>query len=74
PHIHFEVYPDVSAITDSTAAIATSQLALPEAACTAVYALPAYDGSAGNLAQTSLDADMVFGDDGGALQLASEVC
>ncbi|MEW2461447.1 intradiol ring-cleavage dioxygenase [Microbacterium sp. K41] len=71
PHIHFEVYPDVSAITDSTAAIATSQLALPEAACAAVYALPAYDGSAGNLAQTSLDADMVFGDDGGALQLAS---
>lgn len=71
PHIHFEVYPDISAITDSTAAIATSQLALPEAACTAVYALPAYDGSAGNLVQTSLDADMVFGDDGGALQLAS---
>ena len=29
PHIHFEVYPDAASITDSTNAIATSQLALP---------------------------------------------
>ncbi|MFJ6533865.1 intradiol ring-cleavage dioxygenase [Microbacterium sp. NPDC091662] len=71
PHIHFEVYPDVGSITDSTAAIATSQLALPEASCTAVYAEAAYDGSAGNLSRITLASDNVFGDDSGALQVAT---
>ena len=71
PHIHFEVYPDVSSITDSTAAIATSQLALPEAACAAVYAESTYTGSAVNLARITLASDNVFGDDSGALQVAS---
>lgn len=71
PHIHFEVYPDVGSITDSTAAIATSQLALPEAECAAVYAEAAYDGSARNLSQITLASDNVFGDDSGALQLAT---
>ncbi|MGO3885677.1 MAG: intradiol ring-cleavage dioxygenase [Mycetocola sp.] len=71
PHIHFEVYPDVDSITDSTNAIATSQMALPEDACTTVYALSAYSGSSQNLAQVSLDSDNVFGDDGGELQLAT---
>ena len=33
PHIHFEVYPDRDSITDSTNAIATSQVALPKATC-----------------------------------------
>ncbi|AMB60410.1 intradiol ring-cleavage dioxygenase [Microterricola viridarii] len=71
PHVHFEVYPNVDAITDSTAAISTSQLALPEDVCKTVYALPGYEGSAQNLAQVSLATDGVFGDDGGALQLAT---
>lgn len=71
PHIHFEVYPDVDSITDSTNAIATSQVALPEEACASVYALDAYSGSSRNLAQTSLDSDNVFGDDGGVLELAT---
>ncbi|MGH3691023.1 MAG: intradiol ring-cleavage dioxygenase [Microbacterium sp.] len=71
PHIHFEVYPDVASITDSTTAVATSQLALPEAACAAVYAESAYDGSARNLSQITLASDNVFGDDSGALQLAT---
>ncbi|KAB1862474.1 intradiol ring-cleavage dioxygenase [Microbacterium algeriense] len=71
PHIHFEVYPDVSSITDSTSAIATSQLALPEQACSAVYAESAYDGSARNLSQITLASDNVFGDDAGALQVAT---
>ncbi|MFJ4224014.1 intradiol ring-cleavage dioxygenase [Microbacterium sp. NPDC089695] len=71
PHIHFEVYPDVDAITDSANAIATSQMALPEDACTAVYADSRYDGSTQNLAQTSLASDNVFGDDAAALQLAT---
>ncbi|MBX3195667.1 MAG: intradiol ring-cleavage dioxygenase [Microbacteriaceae bacterium] len=71
PHIHFEVYPDASSITDSANAIATSQVALPEDASSAVYALGTYPRSAANLAQTSLTTDNVFGDDGGALQLAT---
>ena len=71
PHIHFEVYPSVDDITDSTTAIATSQVALPQKECDTVYALAGYEGSSSNLAQVSLDADNVFGDDGGALQLAT---
>lgn len=71
PHIHFEVFPDVASITDATNAIATSQMALPEAVCSAVYADPAYSGSAQNLAQVTLAADNVFGEDSGASQLAT---
>lgn len=71
PHIHFEVYPSAAAVTDSANAIATSQIALPQSACEAVYATGGYDGSARNLAQTSLSSDGVFGDDGGALQIAA---
>ncbi|MFB4349364.1 intradiol ring-cleavage dioxygenase [Microbacterium sp. CR_7] len=71
PHIHFEVYPDVDSITDSANAIATSQMALPEETCATVYADARYDGSAQNLAQTTLASDNVFGDDSAALQLAS---
>ncbi|ROP77642.1 dioxygenase-like protein [Frigoribacterium sp. PhB107] len=71
PHIHFEVYPDVDSITDSTNAIATSQIALPEDVSRTVYALTAYDGSTSNLDQVTLDTDNVFSDDSGALQLAT---
>lgn len=71
PHIHFEVYPSADDIADAGNAIATSQLALPEAPLTDVYALTAYDGSARNLSQVTLSSDNVFGDDGGALQVAT---
>lgn len=71
PHIHFEVYPSVSDIADATKAIATSQLAVPESILGGVYALPVYDGSSRNLAQISLSSDNVFGEDGGALQVAT---
>lgn len=71
PHIHFEVYPDVGSITDSANAIATSQVALPQSTCEEVYALSEYSGSSSNLTQVSLDSDNVFGDDGGALELAT---
>ena len=71
PHIHFEVYPNAAAVTDAANAIATSQIALPQSACETVYATGGYDGSAQNLAQTSLSSDNVFGDDGGALQIAA---
>lgn len=71
PHIHFEVYPNVDAITDASQAIATSQVALPQAACDVVYADAAYPSSASNLSRVSLDSDNVFGDDGGAIELAT---
>jgi protocatechuate 3,4-dioxygenase beta subunit len=72
PHIHFEVYPDLASITDSTAAIATSQLAFPKDVCEAVYADSRYPGSSSNLASIgSLTNDNIFGDDGGELQLAT---
>ncbi|MCM3500267.1 intradiol ring-cleavage dioxygenase [Microbacterium sp. P26] len=71
PHIHFEVYPNVDAITDASNAIATSQVALPQAACEVVYADAAYPSSASNLTRVSLESDNVFGDDGGALELAT---
>lgn len=70
-HIHFEVYPDVESITDSTNAIATSQMALPENVLTGVYDLPAYDGSARNLSQITLASDNVFGEDSAEHQMAT---
>ena len=71
PHIHFEVYPDQASITDSTKAIATSQVALPEDASNAVYATDGYAASIANLAQVSLADDNVFGDDDGVSQLGT---
>ncbi|GAA3918573.1 intradiol ring-cleavage dioxygenase [Microbacterium invictum] len=70
-HIHFEVYPSAADITDSTRAIATSQLAFPEAMLSDVYAGSGYDGSARNLSQITLTSDNVFGEDGGVLQMAT---
>ena len=69
PHIHFEVYPSLEAATDSGNKIATSQIALPEATCAEVYATDGYGSSVESLARTSLDGDMVFGDDGGVREL-----
>ncbi|MBK0417709.1 intradiol ring-cleavage dioxygenase [Leucobacter sp. CSA1] len=71
PHIHFEVYPDLASITDSANAIATSQVALPEEICSAVYRRSDYPESSRNLAGVSLENDNVFGDDGGELQMAT---
>lgn len=71
PHIHFEVYPDVASITDASKAIATSQLALPQATCAQVYATSGYASSVTNLAAITLATDNVFGDDSGIHQLAT---
>ena len=68
PHIHFEVYPDVASITDSANAIATSQVAMPQAACEVVYATTGYEQSVTNLSKVSLATDNVFSDDQGASQ------
>lgn len=70
-HIHFEVYPDVESITDSTNAIATSQMAFPEEVLDVIYQLPAYNGSAQNLSQITLASDNVFGEDSAALQMTT---
>ena len=71
PHIHFEVYPDRDSITDVANVIATSQVALPKNICQNVYAEEGYEASVSNLANVSLSSDGVFGDDGGASQLAT---
>lgn len=71
PHIHFEVYPDQASLTNSTKAIATSQVALTADVCKKVYAQQGYEASASNLAQVTLEDDNVFGDDDGAKQLGT---
>jgi protocatechuate 3,4-dioxygenase beta subunit len=70
PHIHFEVYSDVADATGGGEPIATSQLAFPADVCTTAYANEGYEQSVTNLAQVSLDSDMVFAD-GVSQQLAS---
>jgi protocatechuate 3,4-dioxygenase beta subunit len=70
PHVHFEVYESLEAATAAGSKLRTSQIALPKEACDAAYAVAGYEQSASNLAQTSLDSDMVFSD-GYASQLAS---
>ena len=71
PHIHFEVYRSVDEATAGGQLLATSQVALPEATCAAVYATTGYEQSVRNLARVSLTQDMVFADDGGVSQLAT---
>ena len=62
PHMHFEVYESLDAATSAGSKLRTSQLALPEDACNAVYGSEGYDASDQNLDQASLDTDMVFSD------------
>ncbi len=70
PHIHFEVYPSLSAATSVANRAATSQIALPKAACDAAYAAAGYENSIVNLSRVSLATDNVFSD-GSALELAT---
>lgn len=70
PHIHFEIFPSLASATSGSNDIKTSQLALPQSVCQAVYADAAYSGSASNLSRVSLASDNVFSD-GSGLQLAS---
>ena len=62
PHIHFEVYESAAAATSGANAIATSQLALPAAACSTIYATSDYATSKSNFAGESLATDNVFSD------------
>jgi protocatechuate 3,4-dioxygenase beta subunit len=70
PHIHFEVYPSLTAATNVANKIATSQIALPKSACDLVYATAGYEASITNLSQVSLATDNVFSD-GSSLELAT---
>ncbi len=62
PHVHFEVYPSLSAATNGGTKLVTSQMAMPEDASNTVYALSGYEASARNFPQTPLSRDMVFRD------------
>jgi protocatechuate 3,4-dioxygenase beta subunit len=62
PHIHFEVYRSLADAIGGRDPMATSQLALPEDVCDAVYATDGYGASVRNLSQTPLTRDQVFSD------------
>ncbi len=67
PHVHFEVFRSAEAAVAGAASVLTAQIALPEAACAAVYAADArYANGTRNLGRTSLTGDNVFGDNTGA--------
>lgn len=70
PHVHFEVYPGLAAATKVSNKVATSQIALPKAACDLVYATSGYAQSVANLGRVSLATDGIFSD-GAQLELAT---
>ncbi len=70
PHIHFEVFPSLSAATNANNKSDTSQIALPKTANDLVYATSGYEASIRNAAQVTLASDNVFSD-GSALELAT---
>jgi protocatechuate 3,4-dioxygenase beta subunit len=71
PHIHFEVFDSLEAAVAGENARLTSQIALPERACTAAYEYDTgYATSAQNMSDVTLSSDGVFGD-GWDAELAS---
>ena len=63
PHIHFEVFDSLESAVAGENARLTSQIALPEEACAAVFAHDAgYDTSVRNMSDVTLSSDNVFGD------------
>ena len=63
PHVHFEVYPSLDKATGTANIVHTSQLAVPEDACHAVFnSVAEYSASIKNLSQITLATDGVFGD------------
>ena len=63
PHMHFEVFSSLSNALGGRYSILTSQLAMPAAINTAVFAdTTTYPSSASNYARVSLSSDGVFGD------------
>lgn len=71
PHMHFEIYPSVTAASSYANKIKTSQLAFASDVMSAVYAGSSlYSASVANLAAISFASDNVFSD-GYDLQLAT---
>ncbi|MET8774645.1 dioxygenase [Nocardia sp. NPDC004654] len=63
PHIHFEVYDSLETAVAGSNARLTSQIALPQDACEAVFAQDSgYAHSIRNMSDVSLASDNVFGD------------
>lgn len=72
PHMHFEVFSSLANATGGRFSVLTSQLAMPAAACTAVFAdTTTYPGSATRYTQTAIGNDNVFGDNTAA-QIAQQ--
>ena len=62
PHIHFEVFSSINDITDATTNVLTSQIAIPEDVCQAVYADARYASSVTPFSHITLDSDNIFSD------------
>lgn len=72
PHMHFEVFSSLATATGGRFAVLTSQLAMPAAACTAVFnGSSLYSASVRNFASITLASDNVFGDNSSA-QIAQQ--
>jgi protocatechuate 3,4-dioxygenase beta subunit len=73
PHIHFEIFSSAEMAVSGKTALLTSQFALPEAECRAVYAAnPLYAASEGTLERVSLARDGIFRDSSEA-ELAAQL-
>ena len=71
PHVHFEVFSSLANATAGNYARLISQLAMPAAACEAVYAdSTVYGSSLSRFRSTSISGDNVFGDNSSAQQTA----
>jgi protocatechuate 3,4-dioxygenase beta subunit len=70
PHMHFEIFDSLAAVTNGKNRIKTSQLALPANVCAQVYANAGYEASAANFNGMSIKDDGIFGADS-AVQMAS---
>lgn len=63
PHMHFEIFSSLANATSGRYAVLTSQLAMPAAISTAVFAdTTTYPSSATRFARVSLSSDGIFGD------------
>ncbi len=72
PHMHFEVFSSAAVATGGRFASLTSQLAMPTAACSAVYGGSSlYSASIANYSRVSTSNDNVFGDNTAA-QIAQQ--
>ncbi len=73
PHVHFEVFASAEMAVSGTGALLTSQFALPEATCRAVYdSQPLYRASRATINDVSLARDGIFRDSSAA-ELAGQM-